>query len=481
MRDSDLPLVSVLTPVYNYDGYLARTLDSALAQDYPAERIEIVIVDDGSTDATPDVIAEYEAAHPGRIRALRQENQGFIAATNATFRAARGELWAFLDSDDVWPAHKISEQVDILRRRPEVGAVYSDTELIDPHDRVLEPSVWSLYKQAPITGGEDALFRICSEPSGNPALNSTIMVRSEHAAQFAPIPDTVPYVDWWVVARVAAVAQLATNPARVGYRTHGENITLGATGRRLVREVLKSVQMRRQLLLRGAAERLATAQALKVWQVAEQTTVYASSLAKTLFLPLPAVTEAEAARAREYAAEADRATRAGRFEEALRYRVLALAADPWDAESREWLIELGEFALEDLEIPDHLADARRSIVLAFLDELEREPQLLAAYASVVGPDDDITLAVAATDVGERAALGRVERLIAAAGVALDRMPDALLVAAEPEDGIVPAAAVRVELERRAHALLSRRPPRLGLAAYGPERLAKLKADLDQTR
>jgi hypothetical protein len=473
----ELPLVSVLTPVYNYGRYLGRTLDSALAQDYPAERIEIVIVDDGSTDATPDVIAEYAAAHPGRIRALRQDNQGFIAATNATLRAARGELWAFLDSDDVWPAHKVSEQVEILRRRPEVGAVYSDTELIDPHDQLLEPSVWALYRQTPITGGEDALFRMCGEPSGNPALNSTIMVRAALAQQFAPIPDTVPYVDWWVVARVAAVAELATSPGRVGYRTHGENITLGATGQRLVREVLKSVQMRRQLLLRGAADRLTTEQALAVWQVAEQTTVYASSLARSVFLPLPQVTEAESARAREHAAQADRATRDGRFEEALLHRVLALAADPWDAESREWLAELGEFALEDLAVPDHLTQARSSIVLAFLDELEREPQLLSAYADVVGPEDDITLAVAAVDVEERAALGRVQQVIGAAGVALDRMPDALLVAAEPANGKVPAAAVRVELERRADALLSRRPARLGLVAYEPDRLARLKDDL----
>ena len=477
MNDTGLPLVSVLTPVYNYGRYLARTLDSALAQDYPAERMEIVVVDDGSTDATPDVIAEYAAAHPERIRAVRQENQGFIAATNATFREARGELWAFLDSDDIWPVDKISQQVEILRRRPAVGAVYSDTELIDPYDKVLEPSVWSLYTQRPITGGEDAMFRMCSEPSGNPALNSTIMVRASLAERFAPIPAGVPYVDWWVVARVAGVAELATNDARVGYRTHGENITLGATGRRLVREVLKSVQMRRQILLHGADEQLTTAQLLTVWQVAEQSAAHASSLARSVFLPLPQVTPAESQRSRIHAAEAERETRAGRFEQALRERVMALAADPWDAESREWVIELGEFALKDVTIPDHLGEARSAIVLSFLEELEREPQLLTAYAGVVGPEDDVTLAVDATDIEEQVALGRIAQVINRSGVALDRVPDALLVGAELASSGVPAAAIRVELARRADALLSRRPPRLGLTAFEPDSVEALKAHL----
>jgi hypothetical protein len=469
-----LPLVSVLTPVYNYGRYLARTLDSALGQEYPADRIEIVIVDDGSTDETPDVIAEYAAKHPAQIRAFRQENQGFIAATNATFREARGELWAFLDSDDIWPPGKTREQVDILRRRSEVGVVYSDTQLIDPYDQVLEPSVWRLYTQTPIVGGGDAMYRMCSEPSGNPALNSTIMFRAELAGEFAPIPDGVPYVDWWVVARIARVAQLAINDSRVGYRTHGANITLGATGQRAVREVLKAVQMRRQLLLHGAADQLTTEQLGVVWRVFEQAAAHTASIAHSVFLPLIAATEAEVERGRAYAAEAESATRAGRYQDALRHRVMAVAANPWDADSREWILDLGAFALEHPEVEDHLTEARGSVVLAFLDELEKEPQLLAAYADVVGADDDITLVVDATDVEEGVALARVQRVIGVAGVDGAKMPDALLVG---KDAKTPTKAIKVDLERRAHAMLTRRPGRLGVQAYSPERLGELKADL----
>jgi len=469
-----VPLVSVLTPVYNYGRYLARTLDSALDQDYPADRMEIVIVDDGSTDETPEVIAAYAAKHPGRIRAFRQENQGFIAATNATFREARGELWAFLDSDDIWPPEKTREQVEILRRRREVGAVYSDTQLIDPYDKVLTPSVWTLYTQTPIVGGGAAMYRMCSEPSGNPALNSTIMLRAELAEQFAPIPDGVPYVDWWVMARIARVAELATNESRVGYRTHGANITLGATGQRAVREVLKAVQMRRQLLLHGAGEELTTEQVVMVWRVFEQAAAHTATIAQTVFLPLIPATEAEVERGRAYAARAESDTREGRYQDALRNRVMAVAANPWDADSREWILDLGAFALAAVEIEDHLTEARGSIVLAFLEELEKEPQLLAAYAELVGADDDITLVVDATDVEESVALVRVQQVIGQAGVEAANMPDALLVGKAAKS---PAKALKVELERRADAVLTRRPARLGIPAYSPERLGDLKADL----
>jgi glycosyltransferase involved in cell wall biosynthesis len=85
---------------------------------------------------------------PGPHLRVRQKNQDFDAAINSAVREARGELWAFLDSDDIWPREKTSEHVENLRRRPEVGVVYSDTQLIDPYDRVLASSVWVQYTKA---------------------------------------------------------------------------------------------------------------------------------------------------------------------------------------------------------------------------------------------------------------------------------------------------------------------------------------------
>ena len=105
-------LVTCVVPVYDGERFLAEALDSALAQDY--EPMEIVVVDDGSTDGTPDVAAGYG----DRIRYLRQENAGPSAARNRGLEASRGEFVSFLDADDLWVPGKTTLQVETLRERP---------------------------------------------------------------------------------------------------------------------------------------------------------------------------------------------------------------------------------------------------------------------------------------------------------------------------------------------------------------------------
>jgi glycosyltransferase involved in cell wall biosynthesis len=117
---SDLPLVSVVIPAYNAAATLAATLDSVLAQTYP--RIEIVVVDDGSRDGTPEVLARYAP----RVRGLRQANGGLAAARNAGLAAARGEFIALLDADDLCEPERIGAQVAFMAGRPDV--VLSGTE-----------------------------------------------------------------------------------------------------------------------------------------------------------------------------------------------------------------------------------------------------------------------------------------------------------------------------------------------------------------
>src|SRR5437588_6440925 len=131
------PLVSAIVAAYNYDRFLPRTLDSALAQEYPRDKLEIVVVDDGSTDDTHAILNEYAARYPDRIRVFRQENAGYVAATNRAFAEARGELWALLDADDLWPTQKTIRQVEIFKAYPQVGAVYGDLTIIDADDQIL--------------------------------------------------------------------------------------------------------------------------------------------------------------------------------------------------------------------------------------------------------------------------------------------------------------------------------------------------------
>ena len=91
-----VPLVSCVIPVWNGEKYLGEAIQSVLDQTY--SNIELVIVDDGSTDGTPDVIASFT----NRVTSIRQEQSGPAAARNTGISASKGEIVAFLDSDDIW-------------------------------------------------------------------------------------------------------------------------------------------------------------------------------------------------------------------------------------------------------------------------------------------------------------------------------------------------------------------------------------------
>jgi glycosyltransferase involved in cell wall biosynthesis len=111
-------LVSCIIPAYNAEQWLGEALRSVFDQTY--EPVEAIVVDDGSTDHTPEVIASFGE----RVIGLRQPNAGPAAALNRGIRASRGEFLAFLDADDLWPAGKLGRQVARLHEAPELGAVY---------------------------------------------------------------------------------------------------------------------------------------------------------------------------------------------------------------------------------------------------------------------------------------------------------------------------------------------------------------------
>jgi glycosyltransferase involved in cell wall biosynthesis len=112
------PLVSVVVPAYNAAAYLPGALDSVLSQDYP--HVEVIVVDDGSTDDTAHAVAPYVERG---VRYLDQPNAGAGAARDAGVRAATGPLVAFLDSDDAWLPGKLTQQVAHLAQYPSLGLV----------------------------------------------------------------------------------------------------------------------------------------------------------------------------------------------------------------------------------------------------------------------------------------------------------------------------------------------------------------------
>ncbi len=121
MIEPPIPLVSVVVKAYNHAPYVAQTIRSILEQSF--EDFELVITDDGSTDATPEIIAGFTDP---RIRFERfAVNRGIATAMNATVRRARGEFIAILNSDDFALPGRLAKQVAFLRERPGVAAVFS--------------------------------------------------------------------------------------------------------------------------------------------------------------------------------------------------------------------------------------------------------------------------------------------------------------------------------------------------------------------
>lgn len=141
------PLVSVIIATYNRSEYIAEAVESVLHQTY--REVETIVIDDGSTDNTREVLAKYK----GKINYIYQERTERSRARNEGFRYSSGDYIAFLDSDDVWLPIKIEKQVDILNKQPDVGLVYVGVEFIDadgnPYDGDLswdEPRRQVLYE-----------------------------------------------------------------------------------------------------------------------------------------------------------------------------------------------------------------------------------------------------------------------------------------------------------------------------------------------
>jgi glycosyltransferase involved in cell wall biosynthesis len=126
------PLVSVVIPTYNYGHYICETIESVLGQTYSP--IEIIIVDDGSTDDTKERLAAYG----DRVRGIHQQNRGLSAARNTGIQAARGEFVALLDSDDLWLPDKLERQVAAAVAQPDIGLVATERFSIDETGRRLD-------------------------------------------------------------------------------------------------------------------------------------------------------------------------------------------------------------------------------------------------------------------------------------------------------------------------------------------------------
>ncbi len=119
MQANAIPRVTVLIDTYNHERFIERAILSVLNQDMPMDDVEILVVDDGSTDRTPEIVLQFEP----RVHLIRKTNGGQASAFNLGFSHARGEIIATLDGDDWWAREKLRRVIETLESNPDVGLV----------------------------------------------------------------------------------------------------------------------------------------------------------------------------------------------------------------------------------------------------------------------------------------------------------------------------------------------------------------------
>jgi len=210
--NTSLPKVSVVIPTYNRAQFIVRALESVFAQTY--KNYEIIVIDDGSTDDTPQVMKQFD----GRLNYIRKENGGSASACNRGIAESKGEYIAFLDSDDYWTPEKLAEQVKVLDSQPKVGIVYSRMPIINEKGERLGT------KPAGISGKN---FKELLEVWGD-LPTSTVMTRRacfDKAGFFDPALKTMQDIDMWL--RIARFYDLYEIEGKVlaYYFRHSEQIT----------------------------------------------------------------------------------------------------------------------------------------------------------------------------------------------------------------------------------------------------------------
>ena len=218
-------MVSVVIPVYNGKKYLAQAIESVLAQTH--RDLELLVVDDGSTDRSAEIIRTYLGRDP-RVRCLSQENRGVAAAGNRGLQEARAEWVARLDADDVFLPGKLERQVDFLRRNPAAKIVGTLACFINHAGRPLG----LVGTEGPFTPAE--FYRLVRENRPIYFVNSSTLMHREtvlalggYREPFAPAED----VDLWIRMAEQGHLMLKVPEPLLLYRLHGASLTMTQNAR----------------------------------------------------------------------------------------------------------------------------------------------------------------------------------------------------------------------------------------------------------
>jgi hypothetical protein len=380
------PRVSVIVTAYNLAQYLPAALDSALAQESPGGPIQVIVVDDGSTDNTQQVLVPYA----DRVEVVRQENGGLVKAVDAGLAAVRGDYVALLDADDEWPLDRLRRHAEILDANPQVGLVHGDMEVIDPDGNTVHPSFFA-WKQDEPTNGR-ILARLAKD---NFVSGGASTFRASLLPAIWPIPSDAAYPDWWIATNIAAVSEIVYDPASANrYRFHGANMGLGADRPKLLAIERRELPFRRWMMHHLVGDETVSLADLGQFVVRWRGALAHGGMSTGLSVRELLEVDREAA-----AAELAHAGSLPRGREQCLALVRALAHDPFDGAT-----------LTDLEVaimeatgqqqlwpepsqPLILLEARAQLTLGFLEELMERPALLRAYARTTSVSGDGTLVI----------------------------------------------------------------------------------------
>jgi len=246
-------LVSVLIPNYNYEQYLSTTIESVLKQTYPD--VELIVVDDGSTDGSREVIRSYG----DQVVAVFKGNGGQTSCINAGFEHSRGELICLLDADDVFEPDKVERVVDAARGMPDASMVHHQLQIIDGRG---EPAHAPFPRRVP---RGDLRKRVIRAGGWFPhPVTSGLSFRRAFAERLFPIPEDLPssggsgrvknFPDTYLARPAALVGPVAGIDAPLTrYRVHDENLSY-TTGARPA-EVLLRYQAEMEALSHVMRER----------------------------------------------------------------------------------------------------------------------------------------------------------------------------------------------------------------------------------
>jgi glycosyltransferase involved in cell wall biosynthesis len=233
------PFFTVLIDTYNYGEYIEEAVASALAQDFPPEEREILVVDDGSTDDTEERLRKFGET----IRYLKKPNGGQASAFNFGFERACGEVIALLDADDIWLPGKLQRVYEEFERHPSAGMVYHRVHLWDGMDE-MPGDTYFVPISGRVTEDRRALLQYPMMAT------SCLAFRSEALEKLLPLPESLRFqADAYLTALVIFVAPVAPVPEVLGkYRLHGANLFQTNADRTSRRQIERRIAMRAVLL-----------------------------------------------------------------------------------------------------------------------------------------------------------------------------------------------------------------------------------------